>query len=100
MGDHSILLSNSVPVVGGTSISLPGMSTLNRLSTSPQSSHNSPGKTSVLTQMIEKPIDLIARESRIGTWQLGRGQDWPDVRRVLRQPPQARVLDRTSRSKE
>lgn len=100
MGDNSIVLSNSVPVVGGASISLPGMSTLNRIGTSPHNYHNSPAKTSVLTQMIEKPTELIARENQVGTWQLGRGQDWPEVRNVLHQSSKVQTAGRPSRIKE
>ncbi|KAL6303055.1 hypothetical protein BKA93DRAFT_917639 [Sparassis latifolia] len=76
--DHTV---GSVPVVGTTSTSLPGVSSLGRLSTSPASS-GSPRRASGLSQMMERPAELVAKESRVGTWVLRRGslKDWPEVR--------------------
>lgn len=100
-GDAGIQLSHSIPIVGGTSISLPGMSTLNRLGTSPGSqSNHSPGKTSALTQMIEKSAELVAREMQVGAWQLGRGRDWPEVRSILQQSPCTASTGQPFRTKE
>ncbi|KAH9949200.1 hypothetical protein B0H21DRAFT_840758, partial [Amylocystis lapponica] len=75
--------ASSFPAVGGTSISFPGIGNLGRLSTSPASSGNSPHNVSGLTQMMEKPAELVARESQVGTWNLRRGKNWPEVRQVL-----------------
>ncbi|OSD01851.1 hypothetical protein PYCCODRAFT_1435871 [Trametes coccinea BRFM310] len=86
------VVPGSIPVAGGMSISLPGMSTLSRsLGTSPPSSGAttgmgvSPRKGSGLAQMMERgTTEIVGRESVVGTWSLARGTDWPEVKQVLR----------------
>ena len=89
------VVPGSIPVVGGTSISLPGMSTLSRhMGTSPSTgSGASPRAASGLTQMMEKSTDIVGRESVVGTWSLARGRDWPEVKQSLKQrrPSSGRV---------
>ncbi|KZT13315.1 uncharacterized protein LAESUDRAFT_719678 [Laetiporus sulphureus 93-53] len=75
----------SIPIGGSTSMSLPGMNALARVSTSPVSSGTSPQQSSTLNQVMEKSAKLVARETRVGTWYLRRGRDWPEVKQVLRQ---------------
>ncbi|KAI0915567.1 hypothetical protein AcV5_003752 [Taiwanofungus camphoratus] len=81
--NENVSIANAVPLVGGTSISLPGMSTLSKSGKSPTNPSNSPRKASALTQMMEKPSGLIVRETKVGTWNLRRGRDWTEVRQVL-----------------
>ncbi|KAI0751945.1 hypothetical protein C8Q80DRAFT_1269094 [Daedaleopsis nitida] len=80
------VIPGSIPIAGGMSISLPGMSTLSRMgaSASPPSSGASPRPASGLTQMMERATDVVGRESVVGTWALARGRDWPEVRQSLR----------------
>lgn len=66
-------------LAGATSMSLPGASSLARLGAS---SHSSKSK-SALSQMMEKPTHLSARESRVGSWNLRRSADWPEVTQVV-----------------
>ncbi|OBZ65051.1 hypothetical protein A0H81_14964 [Grifola frondosa] len=81
-GEHTMSLSNAVPIVGGTSISLPGMSTIGRVSATPPSSSSSPRAVSGLTQMMDKPAQLVCKDTTVvSTWHLGRARDWPEVRR-------------------
>ncbi|TBU43312.1 hypothetical protein BD309DRAFT_894635 [Dichomitus squalens] len=83
------VVPGSIPVVGGTSISLPGMSTFARhmgssppagLSTSPRTTSGSG-----LAQMMDKPTGLVGRENLVSTWSLARGRSWPEVKQSLRQ---------------
>ncbi|RPD54134.1 hypothetical protein L226DRAFT_312631 [Lentinus tigrinus ALCF2SS1-7] len=78
----------SIPVAGGMSISLPGMSTLSRMSASPPAatgtSPRTGGVASGLTQMMERSTEMVGRENVVGTWSLARGRDWPEVRQSLR----------------
>ncbi|KAI0666055.1 hypothetical protein C8Q78DRAFT_1060998 [Trametes maxima] len=75
------VVPGSIPVAGGMSISLPGMSTLSR---SMGASPPSPRVVSGLTQMMERSTDIVGKESVVGTWSLARGRDWPEVRQPLR----------------
>ncbi|KAI0333347.1 hypothetical protein GY45DRAFT_1344085 [Cubamyces sp. BRFM 1775] len=84
-----IFVVGSIPVPGGMSISLPGMSTLSRsMGASPPSANSglgvSPRKVSGLTQMMERGTDITGRESVVGTWSLARGRDWPEVKPVVK----------------
>ncbi|KAJ8481384.1 hypothetical protein ONZ51_g6042 [Trametes cubensis] len=86
-GDGQVV--GSIPIPGGMSISLPGMSTLSRsMGTSPQSTNSglgvSPRKVSALTQMMERGTDIVGKESVVGTWTLARGRDWPEVKQVVK----------------
>ncbi|KAI0684773.1 hypothetical protein C8T65DRAFT_701928 [Cerioporus squamosus] len=77
----------SIPVAGGMSISLPGMSTLaSRMSTSASPPAGTSPRTggSGLTQMMERGTEVVGRENVVGTWSLARGRDWPEVRQSLR----------------
>ena len=74
------VVPGSIPVAGGMSISLPGMSTLRNMGNSPPS----PRAASALTQMMERSTEVVGRESVVGTWSLARGRDWPEVRQSLR----------------
>ena len=79
----------SIPIPGGMSISLPGMSTLSRsMGASPPSTNSglgvSPRKVSALTQMMERGTDIVGKESVVGTWTLARGRDWPEVKQVMK----------------
>lgn len=67
-------------LAGASSMSLPGPSSLARLGAA--SSHISKNK-SALSQMMEKPTHLSAHESRVGSWNLRRSADWPEVKQVL-----------------
>ena len=74
------VVPGSIPVAGGMSISLPGMSTLRNMGASPPNSH----AASALTQMMERSTEVTGRDSVVGTWSLARGRDWPEVRPNLR----------------
>ncbi|TFK84177.1 hypothetical protein K466DRAFT_527701 [Polyporus arcularius HHB13444] len=77
----------SIPVAGGMSISLPGMSTLaSRMSTSASPPAGTSMRTggSGLTQMMERGTEMVGRENVVGTWSLARGRDWPEVKQSLR----------------
>ncbi len=77
----------SIPVAGGMSISLPGMSTLaSRMSTSASPPAGTSMRTggSGLTQMMDRGTEMVGRENVVGTWSLARGRDWPEVKQSLR----------------
>lgn len=75
----------AVPLPGGTSISLPGVSTLsNRLGSSAPSGTTQP--PSALTKMMARSTELVANESVVATWTLRRSKDWKDIRRSLHSP--------------
>ncbi|KAI0365441.1 hypothetical protein BV20DRAFT_954256 [Pilatotrama ljubarskyi] len=79
------VVPGSIPVAGGMSISLPGMSTLSRsMGASPPSSGASPRPASGLTQMMERSAEIVGKESVVGTWSLARGRDWPEVKQSVR----------------
>lgn len=82
-------------LAGATSMSLPGPSSLARLGAS--SSHNSKNKSG-LSQMMEKPTHLAARESRVGSWNLRRSADWPEVKQAVYQRHRARTSERPQRA--
>ena len=95
------VVPGSIPVVGGTSISLPGMSTLSRhMGTSPPAgSSASPRAASGLTQMMERSTDIVGRGSVVGTWSLARGRDWPEVKQSLGQGrPSSGRIGRTAKA--
>ncbi|KAI0637468.1 hypothetical protein C8Q77DRAFT_1048447 [Trametes polyzona] len=77
------VVPGSIPVAGGMSISLPGMSTLSR-SMGASTSVSPPRAPSGLTQMMERAGELVGRESVVGTWALARGRDWPEVKQSVR----------------
>ncbi|GJE97284.1 hypothetical protein PsYK624_135000 [Phanerochaete sordida] len=74
----------SVPLPGGTSISLPGASTLTA-----QVSSGGGRAPSALTKMMTRSTELVATENVIATWTLRRAKDWKEIRRTMR-PPQPR----------
>lgn len=78
-GDHGLPFSTSMHSIGGTSISLPGAGSTGRLSTSPSSSGSRP---SGLSQMMDAPSELIARDSIVASWNLKRRHDWAEIRVV------------------
>lgn len=82
-------------LAGATSMSLPGPSSLARLGTS--SSHNSKSK-SALSQMMEKPTHLSARETRVGSWNLRRSAEWPEVKQAVCLRRHAVLLERPQRA--
>ncbi|KAI0029446.1 hypothetical protein K488DRAFT_13258, partial [Vararia minispora EC-137] len=73
--EHSLSVPSGVPGIGGTSISLPTRPSFG-LPSSPPSAR----RPSALSVMIERPVELYARESEIATWNLRRGRDWEAVR--------------------
>ncbi|KDQ51941.1 hypothetical protein JAAARDRAFT_40559 [Jaapia argillacea MUCL 33604] len=79
VGEHNL---DSVPP-GTTSTSFPGVSSIGRLST-PPSDRTSTLTVSGLSKMMEKPLDLVGRDSVVATWSLRRGRGWPDVRTVIK----------------
>ena len=95
------VVPGSIPVVGGTSISLPGMSTLTRHmgSSPPAGLSASPRTASGLGQTIERSTELIGRENVVGTWSLARGRSWPEVKQSLRQGrPDTGQVGRTAKA--
>ncbi|KAL1937335.1 hypothetical protein VTO73DRAFT_13848 [Trametes versicolor] len=73
------VVPGSIPVAGGMSISLPGVSTLSRsMGASP------PRMPSGLTRMMERSTDVVGRESVVGTWSLVRGREWSEVRTTVK----------------
>ncbi|CCM06516.1 uncharacterized protein FIBRA_08788 [Fibroporia radiculosa] len=92
------LAASSIPIIGNTSMSLPGVNSLGRLSTSPSSTQTSPGKASGLTQMMGRSSELAGKERRVGSWNLRRGRDWPEVRKPIR--PRSKVARPTQLTKE
>lgn len=79
--EHNLSVPNAVPGFGGTSISLPTRPLFGRPSVSPPTA--SRVKASALSQMLEKPIDLVGHESEVATWNVRRGHDWPVVTRPV-----------------
>jgi hypothetical protein len=77
---------SSLPIPGGTSISLPGVGLVGR---SISSSSSSPptiaiqSKASGLTKMMEPPAELVAADSTIATWPLLRGMEWDEVKKKI-----------------
>lgn len=86
---NSLSVNSSVPVLGGTSISLPSMSPISRFASgssppsAPPHTHRAPSGSG-LTQMMEKQVELVARESQVATWYLKRGTGWREVKEVVR----------------
>lgn len=80
--------------VGGTSISLPGISLSGRLGISPPSAGNKP---SGLSQMMETPTELVAKPSILASWNLKRGSDWTEIHWTVK--PATVVAHRGSPSK-
>lgn len=71
--------------VGGTSISLPGVSLSSRLGISPPSGGS---KSSGLSQMMETARELVLSSSNIvASWSLKRGHDWTEVHKVFNLQP-------------
>ncbi|KAF7965463.1 hypothetical protein HWV62_43313 [Athelia sp. TMB] len=71
--------------VGGTSISLPGVSLSSRLGISPPSGGS---KSSGLSQMMDTTRELVLSSSNtVASWSLKRGHDWTEVRQVLHPQP-------------
>jgi hypothetical protein len=76
----ALTIGTSVPIVGGTSISLPSMSPLSRMSSSPPTPVPRTN-TSALTE--SKPVELTAKEGVVATWALRRGSGWKEIKRVV-----------------
>ncbi|KAH9853231.1 hypothetical protein C2E23DRAFT_884844 [Lenzites betulinus] len=75
----------AVSIPGGMSISLPGMSTLGRSVGAAVSSSPPARAVSGLTQMMtERGAEVVGRESIVGTWNLVRGRNWPEVKQSVR----------------
>lgn len=84
-----------VPLPGGTSVSLPGMSTLSRLGTSaPADSSHAP---SGLSRMMARSTEIVASENVVATWILRRSKEWKEIRRALRAPPAKARLTRVAK---
>jgi hypothetical protein len=83
--NYSLSVSSSVPIVGGTSMSLPSMAPLSRLGSSPPPSTtgSSPHSNSGLAQIMEGPSELVGKEITVATWSLKRSRDWKEIRQVL-----------------
>lgn len=84
----TLAVNSAVPVIGGTSISLPSMSPLSRMgsgssSPAPQQAQRSPSQSGLM-QLLEKPADLVARESQVATWHLKRETGWREIRDVVK----------------
>lgn len=95
--EQNLKVPGSVPGFGGTSISLPSRSSLGWMSgagASPQptgqagrtvSSGGSAGpNSSALSVMMEKGREIAGREVDVASWNLKRGENWPEVRKVVR----------------
>ncbi|EKM58747.1 uncharacterized protein PHACADRAFT_248804 [Phanerochaete carnosa HHB-10118-sp] len=78
----------TVPLPGGTSISLPGVSTLSGAQ-APAGTARTP---SALTKMMARSTELVANENVVATWMLRRSKDWREIRRSLRTPQSWRRL--------
>ncbi|PCH41803.1 hypothetical protein WOLCODRAFT_132119 [Wolfiporia cocos MD-104 SS10] len=83
--DHLSGASGSFAGIATTSISLPGIGPLGRLNASPTKPSEGQRRGSGFSQMLHVPDGLIARETRVGSWHLRRGRDWPEVRQPMRQ---------------
>ncbi|KAI0820657.1 hypothetical protein BC628DRAFT_1412942 [Trametes gibbosa] len=82
---HNSYTHSTVPAPGGMSISLPGMSTLGRSVGAAVSSSPPARAMSGLTQMMtERSADIVGRESIVGTWNLVRARDWPEVKQSVK----------------
>jgi hypothetical protein len=70
--------TSSLPLPIATSMSLPSAATLTRMGSSP------PARTpSGLTQMLERPADLISREAVIASWYLKRARGWKEIKHIV-----------------
>jgi hypothetical protein len=82
----SLSVSQHVPVIGGSSMSLPSMGPLSRLGSSPPSAQgSSPQSGSALSQLIRPSGEVFAREDTVATWHLRRAKDWKEIHQVVRQ---------------
>ncbi|KAJ3484267.1 hypothetical protein NLJ89_g11995 [Agrocybe chaxingu] len=72
----------SVQVLGVTSISLPGMGSSGRLSSSPSSAAKTGAQTAA-ARVVDPPTELGAKESEVATWNLGRERGWEEIKRPM-----------------
>lgn len=103
--DRTLQVTNAIPTLGGTSISLPGTGlSLASMSVSPPpqseptgrrgSSGSAPGKSQ------DHSSGLLGRENVFATWNLRRGSDWPSVKQTVKDIVDARrnAVGQTSNS--
>jgi hypothetical protein len=93
--EHSLSVPNSVPGIGGTSISLPSRPSFGLASSPPPSSN----RASALSAMMERPVELHARESEIATWNLRRARGWEPVRGTVTEAVPAKPVQPRSKTK-
>ncbi|KAI0260974.1 hypothetical protein BC834DRAFT_499363 [Gloeopeniophorella convolvens] len=91
--EHNLSVPSAVPGIGGTSISLPSRPSFARVSASPPAPAISSRTRSSGAQAADKPVDMVAHEGEVATWNLRRGRGWPVLKRPVQRDahaPQAR----------
>jgi len=85
--DNGLSLPASVPGLGTTSVSLPGMGGAGRLGVSPPTSNaKAPWAVSNAVQVADSNMDLVGKESVVATWSLQRQPDWKEIKQVVEEP--------------
>jgi hypothetical protein len=78
--DQALPFPTSVPNLGSTSISLPGVSPPSRLGVSPP---NPSGRLAGPLQTMDIPLELVGKDSIVASWSLKRCRDWREIRGIL-----------------
>lgn len=83
--EQTLSVPNSVPAIGGTSISLPSRTALGRVSAiSPAPATSSRLQSSGIALGIEKPTAIVGHVREVATWNLRRGRGWAVVKGSVR----------------
>lgn len=90
--EQTLSVPNSVPGIGGTSISLPSRSSLGRVNAPfPAPAIALRSRSSGTAPVIDKPMAIAGHESQVATWNLRRGRGWPVVKGSVR--PERHILE-------
>lgn len=87
-GDRTLQVSNAIPTLGGTSISLPAGISLTSMSVSPprqvEITARRGSSASTSGAMQEQSGGLTGRDSVFATWNLRRSSEWPPVKQIVK----------------
>ena len=90
VSDRTLQVANAIPVLGGTSISLPatGLALMSTGVSPPRQSEPAGRRDSIASSTSGKTQEhssgLVGRDSVFATWNLRRSDDWPPVRQTVR----------------
>lgn len=87
--DRALQVTNAIPTLGGTSISLPGTGiSLTSISVSPphqvETTARRGSSASTSGKLQEQPAGLMGRDSVFATWNLRRSSEWPPVKQIVK----------------